>query len=51
MDAKPDGWMDLFMRDAARWIVPEEIHDPALLIPSCSPCCSCVIPRCGPWPG
>lgn len=33
MNVRPDGWMDLFLQDAARWIVPEEFHDPALLTP------------------
>ncbi len=26
-------WIELFRRDAARWIVPEEIHDPDALTP------------------
>lgn len=34
MIAKPNGWLDLFLHDAARWIVPEEVGDPDSLTPS-----------------
>ena len=33
MHVKPDGWLELFLQDAARWIIPEEIGDPDSLTP------------------